>query len=126
MEGECEMSSVFWILMPGNNGQWVFAGTRTTKASALKQAAKEMCSNRWHDGLSRVYEAKYDSAGNWIDTIEYSVSRLGTVKMTRNVDGYYSKKDAFIHNLRKQYGVSNGYLVKRNIEPPMYSLIRML
>lgn len=121
------MSSVFWVLMPKRSGgewHWVFVGTRTTKASALKLASKEMCSNKWDDGLSRVYEAKYDSYGNWIDTIEYSVSRLGTVKFTRSVDGYYSKKDAFIHNLRKQYGVSNGQLVKRNIEPPMYSVMR--
>lgn len=120
------MSSVFWVLMNGRNRNWIFVGTRTTKASALKLAAKEMCSNKWGDGLSRVYEAKYDSYGNWIDTVEYSVSRMGTVKMTRNVDGYYSDKDAFIHRLGKQYGVSNGRLVKNDIEPPMYSVIRML
>ena len=120
------MSSVFWILMNGRDHDWIFVGTRTTKASALKLASKEMCSNKWGDGLSRVYEAKYDPYGNWIDTIEYSVSRMGTVKMTRSVDGYHSKKDAFIHRLRKQYGVLDGRLVKNDIEPPMYSVMRML
>lgn len=124
------MSSVFWVLMPkrmGNDWLWAFVGTRTTKASALKLASKEMTSNKWGDGLSRVYEAKYDSAGNWVDTIEYSVSRTGSVKMQRAVDGYYSKKDAFIHKLRRQYGVTDdGRLFKRDIEPSMYSLIRML
>ena len=125
------MSSVFWVLVPTKdrtaNNPWVFVGTRTTKASALKLAAKELCSNRWGNGLSRVYEAKYDSYGNWSGGLtEYSVARTGTVKLQRDVDGYYSNKDAFVHNLRKQYRVIDGELVKANIEPPMYSTMRML
>lgn len=125
------MSSVFWVLMPaervGNHWMSVFVGTRTTKASAIKLATKEMLSNRWNArGLATIYEVKYDGLGNWVDTIGYEVSRMGNIKSKSPVSAYHSDKDAFIHRLRKQYGVSNGQLVKRDIEPPMYSLVRWL
>ena len=124
------MASIFWIFTQGDRKNAVFLGTRTTLASACKQASKELCRNIWkNDNMAQIIECKYDSAGNLKHTIRYHVMRSGRISdfiRPSEVDRYSASTDSLMRKFGRQYTVDDfGHLVKRDIEPALYSTVQL-